>query len=104
MAIHRTICLSIALSLAPSFAFAEGVQPATLGKVEGILDYCAGVSGRAPSKVKTASVLGQASEKELADARESSEYKDSYDEIKGQLDEVPKDQAQKACGDFAKGE
>lgn len=112
-------CASLTLWLAPALAVAAGrpakdgntpteaveasLHPATLGKIEGILDYCAGVSGTAPSKARAASVVGKVPEKDLAEARDSSEYKDSYDEIRAQLDEVPKDQAQKACSDFAKG-
>ncbi len=123
---HRILWLSMVLSLAPLGARAgedaaagersapaasaqatpaRSVDPATLGKVEGILDFCAKVSGQLPRKDenRAARMLGAASEQQVAEARDSDDYKDSHDGITAELDKVPVDQARKACSQLAKG-
>ncbi|HVO21368.1 MAG TPA: hypothetical protein VMU15_19050 [Anaeromyxobacter sp.] len=118
----RTLFLSLAFSLAPGLALAAGhpagdggerstgatvarasLDPATLGKIEGILNYCAKVSARAPSKERAAIVRGDASEKELSEARSSPEYQACYEEVSAALDGVSRDQAQEACGELSGG-
>jgi hypothetical protein len=123
MAIHRILCLSIAASLAQGCATAgahtaggrdalvagEGaaavpsLNPRMLGKIEGIMDFCAKLGGqtRPAGKDPAVSTAGEASEKEVAEARSTSEYRDSYDETSAELSTVPSDQAQEACRPLA---
>ncbi len=120
-AMHRRLWITMAVSLAPVLAGAgeaaagggtsgaalqaaaePSVNAGTLGKVEGLLDFCAKVTGRLPTKdgVGAGRMLGATSEQLVAEARQSDEYRDGYDAITADLDQVPVDQARKACSDL----
>ena len=98
MKIHRILWLSAVLTL-PHLALAKLPPSSALGQVEGTLDFCAQVDPQSAVKYQEyKKVLVQdASEKELAEARKSSEYKEAYDAIGDALGKVPKDQVVKAC-------
>jgi hypothetical protein len=69
------------------------------GKSEGTLDFCAQANPRDAAKYqeRKKSLIRGASEKEVADARQTQEYKTAYDWITDELGKVPKDQTAAAC-------
>jgi len=102
MKIYRTLCLVAAIGL-PQLALAELPFPVkALGQIEGTLDFCSQLNPKAAAKYKERgkALVGNVSEKDLAQARNSGEYKDSYNWIDGELRKVSKDDAVKACTDF----
>jgi hypothetical protein len=104
MKIHRMLCLSALLAL-PTLALVKLPPNSSFGQVEGTLDFCAQVDPQSAEnyeKFKKALVQGEP-EKDVAEARKSSEYKDAYDAIGEALGKVPKDKAVKACTSFLEG-
>jgi len=95
----RNLCLSAVLML-PLLALAKLQVPNdVLGKVEGGLDFCAQVDPDSASQYqekKKAFVQG-ASEKEVADARASKEYKENYKSATDELSKKPKDEIKNTC-------
>jgi len=121
MAALHSLSLTFALSLIPGFAGAgrrprgdrsasgttspagPPVDPATLGRLEAILDYCALVSPQPLSGQKVAAMMGHASEKELDEARSSPEYRAGHEEVDTALPSVPQEQGQEACSELGAG-
>jgi hypothetical protein len=104
MKIHRMLCLSALLAL-PNLALAKLPPNSTLGQMEGTLDFCAQIDPQSASKYqefKKVLVQGEP-EKDVAEARQTKEYKDAYDAIGEALGQVPKDKALKACTNFLEG-
>jgi hypothetical protein len=104
MKILRTVCFSAFLAV-PNLALAKLPPNSALGQVEGTLDFCAQADPQSASKYaefKKALVQGEP-EKDVVEARKSSEYKDAYDAIGEALGKVPKDQAVKACTSLLEG-
>lgn len=102
----RILCLSAAF-LVPQLAGAKLPLPDdSFGKLEGILDFCAKVDPQAAPKYQERKklIIDDATEKELADARQAQEYKDGYQEISKQLAHVPKEKAVKACSAYLEGD
>lgn len=69
------------------------------GKIEGAPDVCTQVNPQSAAKyqeVKKVLVQG-ASEREVAEARASREYKEAYDLTTDEMSKQPKDQAAKTC-------
>jgi len=102
MKIHRILCLGAAF-LIPQLSPAElPVSHESLGQLESMLDFCSQVDAKSAPKYKEKgkAVVGDASEKDLAKARKSDEYKKAYDWVSGELRNVPKDDVAKACSDF----
>jgi hypothetical protein len=98
MRFHRIVCLSALLAL-PNLALAKLPPNSALGQVEGTLDFCAQIDPQSAAKYqefKKALVQGEP-EKDVAEARKSSEYKEAYDAISEALGKAPKDEAIKAC-------
>ena len=98
MRIYRILCLSMAITL-PQLALAKLPPNSALGQVEGTLDFCAQADPQSAAKYaefKKALVQGEP-EKEVAEARKSTEYKEAYDAIGEALGKVPKEQAVKTC-------
>lgn len=99
MKVLRIVCLGAAVTL-PQLALAELPLPNDVfGKMEGALDVCIQVNPQSAAKYqeqKKALVQG-ASEKEVAEARASNEYKAAYDSTTDEMNKQPKDQAAKAC-------
>lgn len=73
-----------------------------LGQIEGTLDFCAQMNPKAAAEYKERgkAIIGKASEKDLAEARTSAEYKESYNWISGELRKAQKDDAAKACANL----
>src|SRR4029077_2284540 len=98
MNIHRILCL-LAVIVLPQLSLAKLPPNSALGQVEGTLDFCAQVDPQSVGKYeerKKLLVQGEP-EKEVAEARKTTEYKEAYDAIGEALGKVPKDQAVKAC-------
>ena len=104
MNIYRILGLSAVLAL-PQLALAKLPPNSTLGQLEGTLDFCAQVDPQSAAKYqefKKALVQGEP-EKDVAEARQSSEYKNAYEAIGEALGKVPKGEAVKACTSFLEG-
>jgi hypothetical protein len=98
MRLHHILCLSAVIAL-PQLALAKLPPNSALGQVEGTLDFCAQVDSRSAAKyqeLKRLLVEGEP-EREVMEARKTTEYKEAYDAIGEALGKVPKDQAVKAC-------
>jgi hypothetical protein len=105
MRIHRILCLGAAL-VVPQLALAELPLPNDIfGKVEGTLDYCAQVDSRSAAQYQEQKKLlvRDVPEKEVAAARETTEYKEAYAWIGDELGQLPKDKAVKACAASLEG-
>jgi hypothetical protein len=81
------------------------MSPQALGFVEGTLDFCAKADPNSADKYKAAgkAFVADATQEELDKARNSGEYKDSYDSTTSDLEKTPKEKAVKACTDFLAG-
>jgi hypothetical protein len=99
MKIHRVFCL-VAAFLVPQLLLAKMPLPNdAFGRIESSLDYCAQVDSKSASKYqerKKALVRG-ASDQEVAEARDSKEYRGAYDQVTADLSKEPKDQTAKTC-------
>src|SRR6476619_3900538 len=69
------------------------------GKLEGTLDFCAQLDAPSAEKYqqRKKQLAKDATEAEVAEARESDEYKKRYDWISEELPKAPKQDALKAC-------
>ena len=105
MRLHRIRCLGAAI-LVPQLTLAKLPLPKdSFGSVEGILDFCAKADSQSASKYQERKkvLVGDATEKEVAEARETKEYKDGYLAITTKLAEVPKEKAIEACTAYQEG-
>jgi len=105
MKIHRILCLGAALVI-PQLVLAK--LPAandSFGKMEGILDFCAQADSQAAAKYQERKkvIAGDATEKEIAEARQTQEYKDGYQGVSDELAKVPKEKAVKTCAAYLEG-
>ena len=102
MKISAILCVS-ALALAPLALAKISITPQALGQVEGTLNFCSEANPKAKAKYDEWAKLfvNEATEDELKEIRDSSEYKDAYDSITAELAKVPKDKALEACTSFA---
>ena len=99
MRIQAVFCFATAV-LISQLALAEMPMSNDLfGKSEGTLDFCAQVKPASAAKYqeRKKSLAKNATEKELADARESKEYQDAYSWITNEMRKMPKDQVSEAC-------
>jgi len=99
MKMNRILGFSVAV-LISQFALAK--VPYTnevFGKLEGTLDFCAQLDAPSAEKYqeRKKQLAKDATEAELAQVRESDEYKKSYDWISEELPKAPKQDALKAC-------
>ena len=99
MKIHRMVLVCAAIMI-PQLVDAK--PPFTndiFGRLEGTLDFCAKADPESAPKYRELAKLlvKDVPDKELTEARMTSEYKDSYEGIGTELAKVPKDQAIKAC-------
>ena len=99
MRISRFACVSVVLAIA-SVALAKLPAPnGVLGSVEGALDFCAHADPQSADKYqeKKKDLVQGASDKELAEARASQDYKDGYKSATDELSKEPKDEVKKTC-------
>jgi hypothetical protein len=89
-----------ALLLLSSLALAKlSVPNVVLGKVEGALDFCAQVDPESADKyqAKKKEFAQGATDEELAEARDSQDYKDAYQSSTDEMSKQSKDEAKKSC-------
>jgi hypothetical protein len=99
MKISRIVCLSIAIVI-PQLATAKVPMPAeSFGQIESVLDFCSQVNPKLASNYKDFKKMlaGDATDKELADARDQQEYKDSYQSANEKLTKLEPEKAVKTC-------
>jgi hypothetical protein len=96
----RTSCIVTAIMAVPLLTPAvPAMPPNALGSIEATIMFCARVDSKSADKYKE---LGKRAtegmtEKEVADARASSEYKGAYTAITTDLEKMPVDKAAEAC-------
>ena len=96
---HRVLCLCAAIMF-PQLVLANlPFANDSFGKLEGTLSFCSKLNPPGAAKYRElGKILVQGVPvKELTEARQTAEYKDSYEGIGTELAKVPKDQAIKAC-------
>jgi len=106
MRIHRILCLGAALLL-PTLLLAKlPFSNDAFGRVEATLDSCtqADPAGAPKYQERKKALVKDASEKEVAEARGSQEYKDAYDATTTEIGKQPKDKVVEACTAFLKGD
>ena len=99
--ILRVACLGAAIML-PQLALAELPLPNELfGTLEGQLDFCSKVNPQSAARYQEPKkiLVRGASEKEVAEARASKEYKEGYDSVTEDLSKQPKGEAAKMCAE-----
>jgi len=105
MKIHRIICLAGVIAIGQLALAKLPFSNDTFGRIEGTLDFCAQAHPEAAPQYqeRKKAMVGDAPEKEVAEARGTQEYKDTYQGISAQLAKVPKDRAVAACKAFLEG-
>jgi len=96
---NRIVSFAIAVLIAP-FALAKVSYPNdVLGKLEGTLDFCAQLDAPSAAKYqqRKKELTKNATEAEIAEARDSEDYKKSYNWISEELPKAPKEDGLKAC-------
>jgi len=99
MKMFRIICVSAAI-LIPQLVLAKLPFPNdAFGKLEGTLDFCAKADPQSAAKYQAhkKALVKDVPEKEVAEARQSQEYKDAYDAVGTELGKQPKEKAAEAC-------
>ena len=78
---------------------APSIPPKALGQVEATINFCAQADSKLADKYKEwgKAIVADMSEKELKEARDSSDYKETYSAITGQLEKVPAEKAVESC-------
>ena len=99
MKICCTLCFAALLALPQLTLAASSMPAAALGQIEATVNFCVQADSKGADQYKE---LGKAmvrdmTPKELADARNSSEYKDSYDAITAELKKIPADKVVEGC-------
>jgi hypothetical protein len=88
-----------ALAVAPLAIAKLTMPPQSLGQMEATLKFCGAVNPKSEANYKEFGkmLVKEATEEELAKARASSEYKESYGTIMEKLGKVAKDKALESC-------
>jgi len=78
---------------------APAIPSSALGQVEATINFCVRADAKSADRYKEwgKAIVAGMSEKELAEARESAEYKENYSAITSQLDKLPTDKAVESC-------
>jgi hypothetical protein len=99
MKIHHALCAAAIIAL-PNVALAADPVPANaLGMIEATVNYCAAADAKSADQYKEfgKAVVREMTEKQLADARKSAEYKESYENITTELKKIPAEKAVESC-------
>jgi hypothetical protein len=99
MKLEKALCLAVAL-LIPELALAKlPFSNELFGKVEGTLDFCAQVDTPKAEKYqeKKKLIVKGLPEKEVAEARESEDYKTAYATTLEEAGKGPQEEAIKSC-------
>ena len=105
MKIYQTLCLGAVIAITQS-TFAQTQAPIAndvLGMSEGTLDFCSKANPKAVPQyvVLGKNLVANAPAADVATARNSQTYKDSYNLIETTLRKLPKEHAAKVCTDLA---
>ena len=75
------------------------------GKVEGLLNYCGKIDAGSAAKYRERAkfLVKGVPDKEVAEARQSAEYKESYDSMSADLEKAPKENSVQACRAYLEG-
>jgi len=92
----------LSVAMAGPQVFAESPAPAALGLMESTLDSCSKANPASASdyKKQREHLLQGVSDKDLAEARASDEYKGAYQEISDRFEKASKAEAVKTCRVF----
>ena len=99
MKIIPIVCLGLVIAI-PELALAKlPFENSVFGKVESTLDYCSQVDPPMAPKyeAKRKALVEGLPEKEVAEARQTQEYKDGYNEAKTELSKQSKDEVTSTC-------
>ena len=99
MKITTVICLGVAIAI-PELALAKlPFDNSMFGKVEATLDVCSQADPSSASKyeAKKKELVEGVPEQEIAEARDTKEYKDGYEEAKTQLGKESKEDVLSGC-------
>jgi hypothetical protein len=105
MKMLRILCIGAAI-LIPELVLAKlPFSNDAFGTVEGILDFCANTDPQSATKYQEQkkALVKDATEKEVAEARQSQEYKDAYDAVGAELGNEPKEKVAEACAASLEG-
>jgi hypothetical protein len=99
MKLYGTLGLAAFFVLSQFTLAAPSVPPKALGQAESTIDFCVRVDSKSADKYTALgkAVVAGMSEKELAETRNSSDYKETYSAITGQLEKTPADKAVEGC-------
>jgi len=100
--VMRAFCITLvaAILTLASLAVAKLDMPnGILGNVEGALDFCSQADAQSANKyqAKKKEFSQGATDEELAEARDSQDYKDAYQSSTEELSKQSKDEAKKTC-------
>lgn len=95
----RTLGLVAVVAFPQLMLAGHSIPPQALGQIEATGNFCARVDSPWADKYKQGDKVLAAimSEKELKEARESSDYKAAYDATTGRLEKIPQDKAVEGC-------
>lgn len=99
MKIIPIVCVGLVIAI-PELALAKlPFENSVFGKVESTLDYCSQVDPPMAPKyeAKKKALVEGLPEKEVAEARQTQEYKDGYNEAKTELSKQSKDEVTSTC-------
>lgn len=99
MKFGRAIAIGLFFA-SPAFILgASSIPPAALGQVEARISFCVKVDSSYAEAYKELGkrLVANMTEKELKEARESSDYKQNYDSTTSELEKVPADKAVQTC-------
>src|ERR1700746_3200585 len=99
MKLYRIRALLAMLALSQIALSQSAVPPGALGKVEATVGFCGRGDSTNANKYEELRkrIVAGMSDKELADARNSSEYRDSFQEATDELERLPTAKAVEAC-------
>ena len=99
MKTFSAVCIFSAVLLAQLAAAKLPVTSEALGKMEGVVAFCSQLNPKSAAQYKEAAkaMAGDASEKELTDARASKEYKEANAAIRAELGKLSQGEAVSAC-------
>ena len=94
------MCMLAALLVVSQAARADlPMSGAALGQLEAVMEHCSRISPALAARFRefARGLTGKATDKDLAAARDSAEYRDAHDEANEELAKLPKEESDKAC-------
>lgn len=88
-------------ALAPVAHAELQLSAAALGQLEAVVEHCGRVNAASAEGYKSFAkgLMGNATDKELAEARESAEYRAAYAAASEQIGKLSKEESDKACAE-----